>query len=365
MKFKKIIASAAVAAVTAAAVILSVNAGTAGKAWVCAADDTWDVQYWGSGNKNNSGIVSAVDAEITGDGVYTVSVEFEHAINYGQYFALGTDFEAAGSKKGEASFADYPEAKLSVISVKADGVEIQGDKSVCDMNYYDTMAVYIYNPWEDGKYNYTENLDWTEGIISIEITFRVTGLDTAEESVIPGEISSVVPIETQITENTSATTETAAPVSAATEITTEEITETVTQTMAVTTEETTEFVTQATTAATEKTTESVTKTTTVTTETVTEDVTAETAQTTRVTTETSAAASETAETPYVSDVVTEKTASDGVISDNENSNQPSADSVTDNANTGNTSAKGIAALMGCAVLTAILSKKGKNDDNVF
>ena len=350
---KKIIASAVIAAFTAAVVIVSANAGTAGKAWVCAADDTWDVQYWGDGHKSNSGIASAVDAEITGDGVYTASVEFEQAINYGQFFALGTDFKAMGSRKGEAAFADYPEAKLSVISVKADGVEIQGDKSVCNMNYYDTMAVYIYNPWEDGKYNYTENLDWTEGISSLEITFRVTGMDAAaEESVTPGEISSVVAVETQVTETSAGTEKTTETSVQDTE--TEAVTEKPAETNVETTDETTVV-------AVEKPAES-------------------TAETSAA--ETGAVASETAvsETETVSETVTavteEKPAVEETTADTEDTavntdntektpsgdadtNKPSADSVTDSVNTGNASVNGIAALMMCAGVTAVLSKKQK------
>lgn len=350
MKFKKIIASAVIAAFTAAAVIVSANAGTAGKAWVCAADDTWDVQYWGNGNKSNSGIVSAVDAEITGDGVYTVSVEFEHSINYGQFFALGTDFKAMGNNKGETSFAEYPEAKLSVISVKADGIEIQGDRNVCDMNYYDTVAVYIYNPWEDGKYNYTENLDWTEGISSLEITFRVTGIDAvAEENVIPGEISSVVALETQVTETsavTEKTTETSVQ-NTETETVTETTVETIDETIAAVVEkpaETTEETSGA-----ETTTGIVSETSASESESVSETVTAVTG-----------------DKPVVEETTVNTAETTGTVEDSEktpsydaDTNTPYADSVTDNVNTGNVPANFIVVIMMCAGITAVLSKKSK------
>ncbi len=341
MIFKKIAAVAVVAAVTiTAAAVLPVNAGTAGKAWVCAADESWDIAYWGSGDKNNNNVSSAVDAEITGDGVYTVSVEFEQAMDYGGYFALGTDFRASGTGEN-TEFRDYPLAELSVISVRADGKEISGNKNICDMNYFDTMAVFIYNPWENDKYNYTENLDWSTGIKSLEITFRINGLEAAEESVIPGEISTVPAIEVPVITETS--TETAA------EITSE--------TTTVPPVEITAAVTYETTAETAALTETASQVTTAS-EAVPPEETA--AVTTVPVTETIADYSEGA--VNLNNEAAEETVP--AVTESASEQVPPSDAVTDNVNTGNPMASGAAAAMAVSASAAMLSLKRKKYDNV-
>ena len=85
MNFSKInmrkIMSACVAGVVAfSATALPASAvKTIGSATIFLADETWSSQvYWGDSN-DNIGIATVVPAEITGDGTYTTSIEFEKA----------------------------------------------------------------------------------------------------------------------------------------------------------------------------------------------------------------------------------------------------------------------------------------------
>ncbi len=144
---------------------------TIGSASIYLADETWSSQvYWGN-SKDNIGIASVIPAEITGDGTYTTSVEFENAMDYGCFFSLNSDIKGTGS----SSFADYPNAEITITSVKADGKEITGNSSIADINDDGFMKVNIFDPLTDADGNYADSLDWTSGIKSMEVTFTVTG----------------------------------------------------------------------------------------------------------------------------------------------------------------------------------------------
>jgi len=177
MNFSKInmrkIMSACVAGVVAfSATALPASAvKTIGSATIFLADETWSSQvYWGDSN-DNIGIATVVPAEITGDGTYTTSIEFEKAMDYGCFFCLNSDIKGTGS----GSFADYPDAEMSITSVKADGKVISGNSSISDVNDNGYMIVNIFDPLTDAGGNYADSLEWTSGIKSMEVTFTVTG----------------------------------------------------------------------------------------------------------------------------------------------------------------------------------------------
>lgn len=174
MNFKKILSVTAAAALSLSVTIMNASADSIGSASIYLADETWSAQvYWGEGLNGEStiGIASVTPAEITGDGTYTTSVEFTEEMTYGQVFSLNSNIKGTG----ESSFADYPNAEMSVVSVKADGKEVQGNTSVQDVNDNGFMKINIFDPMVDASENYVYKSDWTSGIKSIEVTFTVTG----------------------------------------------------------------------------------------------------------------------------------------------------------------------------------------------
>lgn len=174
MNFRKILAVAVMGVFALSAITTTVSAETIGSASIYLADETWSSQvYWGNGTdgKDTIGIASVSPAEITGDGTYTTSVEFEKAMDYGYFFCLNSDIKGTGN----SSFADYPDAEMCITSVKADGKEISGNKSIADINDNGYMIINIFDPLTDASGNYADSLEWTSGIKSMEVTFTVTG----------------------------------------------------------------------------------------------------------------------------------------------------------------------------------------------
>ncbi len=174
MNFKKILSVTTAAALSLSVTALTVSAESIGSASIYLADETWSTQvYWGEGlnGKNTVGIAAVTPVEITGDGTYTTSVEFTEEMNYGQVFCLNSDIKGTG----DSSFADYPNAEMSIVSVKADGKEVQGNASVQDVNDNGFMKINIFDPMVDASENYVYKSDWTSGIKSVEVTFTVTG----------------------------------------------------------------------------------------------------------------------------------------------------------------------------------------------
>lgn len=193
MNFRKILAAAATGAFALSAITTIVSAETIGSASIYLADETWSSQvYWGNGTdgKDTIGIASVSPAEITGDGTYTTSVEFEKAMDYGYFFCLNSDIKGTGS----GSFADYPDAEMCITSVKADGKEISGNKSIADINDNGYMIINIFDPLTDASANYADSLEWTSGIKSMEVTFTVTGT---------GILTAEAPEEEKVDENQS------------------------------------------------------------------------------------------------------------------------------------------------------------------
>ncbi len=220
MNFKKIhaseIFSAALAGVIALSVMtVSASADTIGSASIYLADETWSSQvYWGNGTegKDTIGIAAVNPVEITGDGTYTTSVEFEKAMDYGFIFSLNSDIKGTGS----GSFADYPDAEMSITSVKADGREISGNASISDINDNGYIKINIFDPLTDASENYAYGLDWTSGIKSMEVTFTVTGTgilssEASEEDIDEVQISDVSGTPADESEDTAEESSPAAP----------------------------------------------------------------------------------------------------------------------------------------------------------
>lgn len=182
MKMKKIIAAIAAAAMSAAMLAIPASADTIGTAGIYLADETWGAQqYWGGAidADGNMGIKSVTNAEITGDGTYTCSIEFTDPMAKGQFFGLCTDIAGTGDGADGSVFVDYPDAVMAITSVKANGTEISGNAAAPDINDSGLMRVNIYNPWGDASINYASDLDWTVDCTSIEVTFTITGMGGA------------------------------------------------------------------------------------------------------------------------------------------------------------------------------------------
>lgn len=185
MNLRKLLSAAVAGAVCMTLTAVTAYADAIGSASIYLADETWSSQvYWGGGlnDKNTIGIASVTPAEITGDGTYTTSVEFTEEMGYGYVIYLGSDISGAGSG-ADSRFADYPDAEMSIISVKADGSEVQGNASVCDINDSGFMKINILNPLVDASENYVYKSDWTLGIKSVEVTFEIKGTGITNENI--------------------------------------------------------------------------------------------------------------------------------------------------------------------------------------
>ncbi len=195
MNFKKIISLVAAGAFSISAMTVTASADSIGSASIFLADETWSSQvYWGNGIDGNDtiGIAEIQPVEITGDGTYTTSVKFNEAMDYGFFFCLSSDIKGTGSGTAESTFADYPDAEMSITSVKADGREISGNSAISDINDNGYMKVNIFDPLTDASENFADSLDWTSGIKSMEVTFTVTGT---------GVLSAEAPEEDETAEN--------------------------------------------------------------------------------------------------------------------------------------------------------------------
>lgn len=185
MNFRKILSVTAAGAVALSAITTTVSADTIGSASIYVADETWSNQvYWGGGldNENTIGIELVTPAEITGDGTYTASVEFKEKMDYGYVFCLSSDIAGTGSGTN-SRFADFPDAEMSIVSVKADNNEIQGNVLVSDINDDGFMKINILNPLVDASDNFAYKSDWTSGIRSVEVTFEIKGTGITNENI--------------------------------------------------------------------------------------------------------------------------------------------------------------------------------------
>ncbi len=213
MNLRKLLSAAVAAAVITTVATVTVSADTIGSAAIYLADETWSSQvYWGGGlnDENTIGIASLTSAEITGDGTYTTSVEFSEEMSYGCVFYLGTDISGAGSG-ADSRFADFPDAEMNIISVKADGSEVPGNTAVQAVNDGGFMKINILNPLVDAGDNYVYKSDWTLGIKSVEVTFEIKGTgitneniasDTPEEIETPSVPDEQKPDENNVTPDT-------------------------------------------------------------------------------------------------------------------------------------------------------------------
>ena len=107
-------------------------------AYIMYADSAWAYQYWSG--EPDSGII-ANNAAITGEGTYTVSLDFTATE---QGYAEGVAFAALGIVNGESTFPNY---KIHITSIKVNGEDVafvdgytSSDDGVC-------TRMNIYNEW--------------------------------------------------------------------------------------------------------------------------------------------------------------------------------------------------------------------------
>ena len=170
MKIKKIIAAVAATALAVSVMAFSASAQTFGTINISMADEAWATQYWGGelDAEGNTEIKSATNAEITGDGTYTASIEFNAPISGMTFIAICSDIVTD----------TYPDMNVVIDSVKVNGSEIPvGAVNGAPLWKDDAgkMRVNIYNGWS------TETTDWATELTdyvnaeSIDVTFTVTG----------------------------------------------------------------------------------------------------------------------------------------------------------------------------------------------
>lgn len=208
MKLKKVIAGiAATAMAITTCAGFSVSAADSYNAFLMYADSQW---LWGNWNTQASGNGFGVDAQITKDGTYTVSITSDTVKNNGTKdnpnygftdSASGTvvfcvditgilktkDFNAAKEKENAVTEnGTYSEKDITckLKSIKQDGKELKFDASKIiygDIEDNNTnYRIEIYNTYGDTKD--TEPIDpmsvaWAK---SLEVTFDISGLSSGE-----------------------------------------------------------------------------------------------------------------------------------------------------------------------------------------
>lgn len=179
MKFRKI-AGVSTAMLTAAALsgtfaVCAEETGIIGSAWVYAADDNWDTQFWGGepDAKDNSGIESAEGAVITGDGSYTAEITFENEVESLGFAALCTNIETSGCPENMT---------VSIDSVKVNGNEVEFAVNGTPQWKDDggKMRVNIYNAWSGDSSDTAVDKSVFNGAKTISVEFTVDGLEEDE-----------------------------------------------------------------------------------------------------------------------------------------------------------------------------------------
>lgn len=150
-------------------------------AYIMYADAAWAVQYWASETEG----VTAKNAVVTGEGDYTVGLEFANE-------AQGLAFTALGIKNGEILFPGY---YLMINAIRVNGEAIEFTKGCTSSDDGVETRMNIYNEWvsgvpADGR-SYDGDLEGVSAIIvdkeafasvkSVEIDFSLlkNGLDAA------------------------------------------------------------------------------------------------------------------------------------------------------------------------------------------
>lgn len=130
----------------------------------------------------NAAEFKATDVLLTRDGEYTVAIsgiDLSSATKY-NLLSIATDLSAKTEENPDGAYADV---KLSVTSLKVDGVEVAKDLSLvqkADELYYYYPLINKWNPDDKGPlFEKTDAEDLAVPENSIEITFKITGLKAA------------------------------------------------------------------------------------------------------------------------------------------------------------------------------------------
>ncbi|MBQ3667972.1 MAG: hypothetical protein II920_01970, partial [Clostridia bacterium] len=141
-------------------------------AYLMYADGAWANQYWGDEAPEG---ITAINAEITGAGTYTVGLEFASA-------ADGLAFAAVGITTGEAT---YPGYFIDITEIKVNGEAIEVGEGYTSSDDGVTTRENIYNEWvseipsdahrADGNLENASAIivdkELFNGVTSVEVTF--------------------------------------------------------------------------------------------------------------------------------------------------------------------------------------------------
>ena len=105
----------------------------AAMAYIMYADSAWAAQYWGSDAEG----VTATNASVTGEGDYTVGLEFANT-------ARGLAFAALGLKDGENLFPGY---YLRINAIRVNGEAVAFNKGYTSSDDKIETRMNIYNEW--------------------------------------------------------------------------------------------------------------------------------------------------------------------------------------------------------------------------
>lgn len=188
MKFRKI-AGVSTAMLTAAALsgtfaVCAEETGIIGSAWIYAADDNWNIQFWGGepNANDNSGIESAEGAVITGDGSYTAEITFEKEVESLGFAALCTNIETSGCPENMT-------VSIDSVSVNGNEVEFAVNGTPQWKDDGGKMRVNIYNAWSGDSSDTAVDKSVFNGAKTVTVEFTVDGL---EEDVPPAETAAPV-----------------------------------------------------------------------------------------------------------------------------------------------------------------------------
>lgn len=184
----------ALVAVSAAAMVLSTMTipakaqsleGRTANAYLAYADTNWTYQNWAADETTDAG-VKVTAAEVTGDGQYTVGLDFTETAD-GK--AEGLAFAAVIINNGTGL---YPNAIITVDEVKVNGEAIEYGKGYSSSDDGKELRSNLYNEWvsevpADAKRADGDLTDATPVPVSqdafaevetVEVTFTVSGIDT-------------------------------------------------------------------------------------------------------------------------------------------------------------------------------------------
>ena len=111
--------------------------GATPTAYIMYADEAWGVQYWGSDAEG----VAAKDVVVTGEGEYTVSLDFTSSANG---YADKIAFMALGIKNGEKIFPGWT---YDIVDLKLNGESVEVGKYYTSSDDGIETRVNLYNEW--------------------------------------------------------------------------------------------------------------------------------------------------------------------------------------------------------------------------